>query len=337
MTEENKIESICESNEDEFIDLSSLSLVEKSISNESTSIQVDNNIKNLFSVRVEDLEYLISVMQCHGYIKKKWRDYLVSLLQKLETTKYETEEVKQVVSSLILPVSQNPYISVSTRRMILGYLKKWKPLIEIWSKESINIFVRRNGLFTEEFENFLANNKKVINRAYFSSSDQTLVLYYVPTSSATIVKSLLQEFCPDYLSLPIKFILHDKFNRPIDEDISYPVSVSFNSSIGRGTAGAVISLNDSSTKYILTNAHVSFDGLSAEKDESNETKISREARIVEFNCHNYYGSYVRNVTGEDMDYAFAPTISNFDKSLLMNVNKLDDQTFSALALAELSL
>eukprot|EP01038_Epipyxis_sp_PR26KG_P016080 gene16080-21838_t len=107
----------------------------------------------------------------------------------------------------------------------------------------------------------------------------------------------------------------------------FPITLNVQPSTGRGTAGAVISINDSNTNYIITNAHVVFDGLSHPLgEESPEGEASRNAKIEIFNSLNYYGCYKR-VKGNDMDFALVPSIESFKKSLLVPSIRLDTETF----------
>jgi hypothetical protein len=288
------------------------------------------------------LAKLVSYFTVEGdcYIARFWRDYFALLL---ETLFPQFEQTGEIVHYLRRRVTENLYIPLEIRLILMQIVSMWIPSIEQWSEEPVNAFVCRNGTFAERFQQLLQENSHTIHGrrcSYHKYPTPDITIYFIPPADSDTVTKILEDFESGYLSLGISFYIYSDLKVPRDEgnfhygdpylnsfsaQLEFPLGVNFQPSTGRGTAGAVIRFTGVQSNFILNNAHVAFDGLSrTESLESSEEASMRHGRIEEFNRHCFHGSY-EGEHGRHMDYAVIPCAESFEKSLQLKCDRLDGE------------
>jgi len=106
------------------------------------------------------LANLVSYFTVEGdcYIARFWRDYFALLL---ETLFPQFEQTGEIVHYLRRRVTENLYIPLEIRLILMQIVSMWIPSIEQWSEEPVNAFVCRNGTFAERFQQLLQENLRL--------------------------------------------------------------------------------------------------------------------------------------------------------------------------------
>ena len=287
----------------------------------STLTDID---KNLLAIPDHAPQILIDILKGGGYVPRRLRDYLALMLEKLEPV-----EAAELVSYLRSSTAKYPDIPPKTREYLVRIVRNRKQAIALWSNEPKNAFLTRSGSFRKEFDDFLATNNL---EAFHSSFPKEVVeIRYLPPTDESEVIKLLERYDALYKHQGVdilllygdrvlvddgNFVFGDSYLSCLCAQMALPLGVNIAPSTGSGSIAAVLHINTEDTKYILTNAHVAFNGLSRVDGESKEEAAARERATNLLNNHSFQCSYERGPGQKHMDYAILPCIdSSFDQSL----------------------
>lgn len=198
--------------------------------------------------------YYVNIMEDtkNTYVARGIRDYFVTLLQAAKA------DCKELIAFLKLPTSQNPYIDVEKRKIMLQHLKRCRELIVDDGEKEANKFLLNNGFMNPKLAQFFAANmqddrrfsypllrvapSKISIRGSMEEDEfyKRLNLYAEPSEYQNFIqyrKSILEDQ---------KFKYGDRFSsndhHSADKFMPLKLQGLVSQGSGRGTAGAVVEL-----------------------------------------------------------------------------------------------